>query len=164
MQNLTRAYIAGIIDGEGHIGIHIRSSKNGRTAWLPVVRVSSSSEELIQWLTEHAGMGHVNRLNSGMIFWTPDRQGQVDLLEQVLPYLVIKKRQAEILLEYYRDRPLYVSKGVKVRGAGAGLGEEETARRMRLAEECKALNGRKTQPYVAKNPRYGKANPPAETE
>ncbi len=60
-----KAYIAGIIDGEGSIML-IRFHKNQFPA--PCVSVSSTSFELLEWIQEKTGCGKTNSKKNYKLF------------------------------------------------------------------------------------------------
>ena len=100
-ESLDLAYTAGIIDGEGCIGIYKITNKRSFQA---KVRVGSTDEELVLWLQDTYG-GHINLTNwttAGRPFFTWDKSDSdiIGFLESILPYLRIKKPQAEIALRF----------------------------------------------------------------
>lgn len=154
VQDLTKAYIAGIMDGEGYIGIQVTRSK--RLWFRPGVRISNSNRDLLEWIQAETRAGNLYDLRNGMYALTFDRKAdQIAVLTQLLPYLRVKRRLAQIVLEFYDKQPPYHPKGRGSTGPGTGMGPEEWARREALVAEAKALNGRKTGPYV-RHPRIGK--------
>lgn len=106
------AYIAGIIDGEGTIGIyyHKRRDKNERT-WRIQITVVNTDQELMKWLS---GMLHANvlkvhrqkptaewRSRKECYTLTVDRLKARKVLERIFPYLRIKKKQGELALAFH---------------------------------------------------------------
>jgi hypothetical protein len=110
------AYLAAMIDGEGFISLSKSKlpAKNGSgyiTAaprYRLVVSVTGTSEVLMKWLTEHFG-GSWSRDKSQNPKWKPrcswrccgDKNKEL-LLLAVLPYLIIKRKQAALGLELLR--------------------------------------------------------------
>lgn len=117
-------YLAGIMDGDGHISI-TRSdcptykTRHGKIAYYPdtvrfgiVVAVSNTDVRLMKWLKNTFGGSY----NGGKPFkdrpnWKPKYQWNVSgnenkerVLLAVLPYLVLKREQAIIALEFLRLR------------------------------------------------------------
>ena len=90
-------YLAGIIDGEGCISLDHRAH--------PILIVGNTSEALILWLRDHVAQGSVQVRSS---HWNPKHKKQWawrlagqkigPLLIALLPYLVIKKAQAELVI------------------------------------------------------------------
>lgn len=95
------AYLAGIIDGEGTICI------TGRPRM--VVAIYNSNPDLLDWIKLHFG-GYVNWTPSRKPEWKPIGRVQfadsfaIEILRGVLPFLVLKRRQAKIVLAYHETR------------------------------------------------------------
>ncbi len=102
--NESLAYIAGFVDGEGSIGIH-KSQGLYATLWL---QVSNADERVIQYIshllpgriyaTRRTRNGKVCKI-SYKIQW--NSQEAIDVLELILPYLIVKKDMAEVALEFW---------------------------------------------------------------
>jgi len=101
------AYIAGLIDGEGSILCY----KSGRS-YTKRITISNTRKELMEWLMKKIPFGkfqkkpHPEKPNwsDSYIFYIGKTEYIVWLLEQVLPYLVIKKQLAILMLELCRSR------------------------------------------------------------
>jgi hypothetical protein len=90
------AYLAGIVDGEGSIGLYINS--NGHQ---PTISVGQKREILIDWILERFPGTKVVLENYGIYRWTTSaRKHLIPILEGIRPYLVMKGPQADIVLEY----------------------------------------------------------------
>ena len=102
------AYVAGILDGEGWIGI----SKRSKTMTLtPAVEVSMSDIKCISLLHNVTGLGTISiKTNRGwssntMYYWCI--RGRLEiywLLKAVHPFLVTKREQADIMIEFLERR------------------------------------------------------------
>lgn len=116
------AYIAGIIDGEGTIGTTSRNPtvKRDRARLTLRVAVSMTTPRIAEWLIEVTGLGfrerqgYTRKGNQCPTFiWSAAAAGAASLLEQVLPYLLLKQANAVALLrihgEMLRDRSLIKS-------------------------------------------------------
>ena len=105
------AYTAGIVDGEGCISIYRKRAtcKRGYTLSLKVV-VVNTEEWLCQWLKMQFG-GNVGCRKKGT--WARKHQWgwylyankAIAFLGLILPYLKIKRSQAEIAIDFQLDRP-----------------------------------------------------------
>lgn len=107
-----RAYIAGIVDGEGSIGIYNRCTKNTETKRyiyaLPKLSIHNTNKQLIDWLHQRLG-GCVHKSNhrakpQHSPCWGLDIQGNLQLkklLTVILPYLIIKKDKALTILNHH---------------------------------------------------------------
>ena len=112
MLETEKAYIAGIIDGEGSIML-IRFHKNEYPS--PCVSISSTDIELLEWIKDTTKIGriiykknynkekHLDSYTYRVIY-----NDALKLLEKVEPYLVIKKkklRAKHILYNYKKVTP-----------------------------------------------------------
>jgi hypothetical protein len=93
------AYIAGILDGEGNIGASI---SNG--GLMTYISVGNTNPKLIQFLTSKLGGGNSTRDATetwkACHRWDLTERSTLELvLREVLPYLILKQEQAELLLE-----------------------------------------------------------------
>ena len=101
------AYLAGIIDGEGNIGINL--SKKGK--WQNCdnykirLTISGTDMRLMNWLVENFG-GWIckkpiyKKEHKQSYNWSLMCSQAGDVLEMVLPYLIIKRQQAMIMVSY----------------------------------------------------------------
>ena len=99
------AYIAGIIDGEGCICIRSVTSR-GCSYFQSRLIIGTSSSSLAEYLTRVTGTGfrrthsHAQKANWKPMFrWELGSLQATELLKQVLPYLQIKRVQAELFIE-----------------------------------------------------------------
>lgn len=120
MKETDKAYLAGLIDSDGCIGLMHRKStklykKTGRREYhyyIPQVSVAQKKKECILFLLRFIEGSYCQSYRSnGLYYWTRIyRQDQVAfLLEMILPYLLIKRRQATALLTWleYRKNKIY---------------------------------------------------------
>ena len=102
MKATDKAYIAGIIDGEGCLSISNPRPRDGCSEH--VLRVGMCDKETILFLKETTGIGSIHKprkLPSGKLFWTwvVSIHPASRLLKKLLPYLRSKKKQAEIFIK-----------------------------------------------------------------
>lgn len=107
------AYLAGILDGEGCIGVYSRSKqhKGNRQitparSFRPRISVTSTTHNLVDWLQTSFG-GQVEPIQSNNENWKDsyhwdlvDVQTIFAICKNTLPYLKVKKEQAELVLEF----------------------------------------------------------------
>jgi hypothetical protein len=112
------SYLAGLIDGEGHIGItkgcRYWRNKDGVETKYPAyslqISVANNSSSLMTFLIKHFGGVYYThtRINPNArdgYTWQPKgAKNKEALLLAVLPYLVIKTAQAKMALEFLRMR------------------------------------------------------------
>ena len=96
------AYIAGFVDGEGHILI---LSANTGTSFVAQLGISNTNVEILEWIQEIFG-GYIydkqkvkGRKQGYQIRW--NRRNRVkEILTLLLPYLKVKRAQAEVVIEF----------------------------------------------------------------
>ena len=100
------AYLAGIIDGEGHIYIcRAKDSKSGKRYYTMGLDISSTDERLPLWIKENYGGNYYLKKDKGVRTgnywrWCIQSNKAVKVLQDVFPYLVIKREQALIAIEF----------------------------------------------------------------
>jgi hypothetical protein len=110
MKETEKAYIAGLIDGEGTISISHNNSQ-GSDAYSIVLRIYNSDKRMIDWVENVTGYGNVreekmrkdnwNRPNiKPMYKWAIYANNIRKLLPEIEKYLVIKKEQSQIMQEF----------------------------------------------------------------
>ena len=98
------AYLAGIIDGEGHIGVY-KTMGRINMRYRVRVGVSNTNDKLLEWLMSEFGGFYKSKKvyksnHKVSYFWQLADNDADYLLEMVLPYLIIKKQQAILVLCY----------------------------------------------------------------
>jgi hypothetical protein len=103
-----RAYLSGIIDGEGSIML-IRFHHNQLPA--PCVSIASTSYELLEWVRSKTGLGLIKSkknykpyVHENSFTFTAKYNDAIEMLEMVEPYLVInqKKLRAQLIINDYK--------------------------------------------------------------
>jgi len=131
MTDTEKAYIAGIIDGEGSIML-TKFHNNQYPA--PCVSISSTTIELLQWIKEKTKVGTIkskknyNKINHKDSYtYIVKYDNAIELLKQIQPYLIIeiKKKRAELILTKYK----------KVTPRNGRYNEEMKANKERFYEE-----------------------------
>lgn len=137
------AYIAGITDGEGCINLYgSRSAYN----YAPRVSITNSSVELMELLKEEFG-GSVTVMRDGThpdhprktYSWYLGYRNVGPFLYQIYPYLLIKKRQARLVLMYLKTIPEGNTRACEVSPKTAAI-------RQKIYAEIKELNGYRSHP------------------
>ena len=136
------AYLAGIIDGEGTI--RIEKANRIKTNWVPrysaAICAVNTNQEVIELLrqtfTPQCNMRKVEVLQSRKPCYrwgTSGSQITQGILEKLLPFLVIKRSQAELVLEFCRKKKSFANfKG--------GVSKEELLWREEFYQKVKKLN------------------------
>ncbi|WP_346929116.1 hypothetical protein [Clostridium sp.] len=109
MTEIEKAYIAGIIDGEGSIMLQ-RFHTNQYPA--PCVSIASTTIELLTWLKDTIGYGVIIKKKN----YNPEKHklsysfvikqnNAIKLLEDIYPYLIIesKRKRAEMIITQYKS-------------------------------------------------------------
>jgi hypothetical protein len=104
-----KAYIAGIIDGEGSIML-IRFHKNQFPS--PCVSISSTTLELLEWIKNKTNVGNIiskknydpNKHKNSYTYIVKYRNA-IKFIEYIEPYLVIesKRKRAQLILNEYES-------------------------------------------------------------
>ena len=110
--DVERAYAAGLIDGEGSIRITERG-KNGGTTFTPgqrtlMVELTNTAKPMVEWLNER-WPGSVNFLpaseegnRKARWHWRLAANRALAFLDEILEYLVVKRRQAVLGRRFQR--------------------------------------------------------------
>ena len=116
------SYLAGLLDGEGHITIRRAKTRNKRYRkdgsfgvstglhYVSVVAITNTSEVMMRWVKETFGGNYYPKSNNlKHLNWKPSFDWHVSnnkamerLLLGVLPYLIVKKEQAKLALSNIR--------------------------------------------------------------
>jgi len=108
--NLTRemaTYLAGLIDGDGCISIRPYGKKH---TFSPRIEVSSKNYDFLEKLKNIIGGGsisrQVDRRNGSITYhlYFEKLEDCKKILEAITPFLILKKRQGELLLEFCNIR------------------------------------------------------------
>ena len=108
MDELSIQYIAGFFDGEGSIGIY--SNKTRSTCARTQLTQNKTKESLfvLDFLKNKYG-GNISEqktLSGGIKYnWQLNPKGVKVFLQDIFPYLVLKKNQALITLNWIDNRP-----------------------------------------------------------
>ena len=147
MNKLTeteKAYLAGLLDGEGCVGIQKKKSQYKKYLFDFGVRVviTNTNYELICWLKEKTGIGCASEYSKDKTYkknWNPVHRWTVvceqarGFLIEVYPYLKIKKEITDLVLTLPMTKVEW-----KIYGRSMGVYEEQKT----LFEKAKAKNKR----------------------
>lgn len=133
------AYLAGILDGEGHMSVTV-DRKNRRH--FAAVGVSNTSWQLMEWLHSNFGGNIIHRTNpANKQFWRDRYEWRIytkaidGLLPKVLPFLVVKAPQARLILD--------LRESLK---SDRRITDEVFAQRESIKDSIRSLNGRTSSP------------------
>lgn len=163
MRELTepqKAYIAGIIDGEGTISVtmHHQKIKSGiGEQILHKVAVSNTEVRLLEWLVGTTGLGAVKvaskskttklarfdiTKNKPLFIWGLWGNSIRQLLPEIIPYLVIKQRHATLMLDSLEQTKNRKGREYCGMDKGFPLTDKAKERRRWIVAEMKWLNRR----------------------
>lgn len=108
LTEVEKAYLAGIVDGEGSMGYYFHKAKNRYEATLSIVNTESS---IMTWIKDRIDYGNFvsarkqdasGRRKHVVHVWRINNKTRVkDFLEAITPYLVTKQEQANVLLNLW---------------------------------------------------------------
>lgn len=138
-------WVAGFFDGEGSVFVEIAKSKNTRRGVrnLLTVSVTQTSLPCLNLIKQHFG-GSILAItkdrrhsmnNSVCYMWRVRSKDAIAFLEIIAPYVVVKKEQVELALQY----PLTLADGSKYAGLHNPLPDEVHNRRMEIGQKLRDI-------------------------
>lgn len=119
MEEVKLAYIAGILDGEGSIMIQKQASKSFMEQrrkrgcfhphYAPAIRIGMIEKKPLEFIVETTAIGKVYEEKPyhhkrSMFRWMIRSKSEVeDFLPLVIPYLLVKIKQAELCLQFMKE-------------------------------------------------------------
>jgi hypothetical protein len=140
LSEMQLGYLAGLLDGEGAVSITKLVRRDDRKRKRDIglradVRVSQRRKRLLDVMLDWVGAENatISRTGAdGRYFVIRFKSVWLKThLPEILPYLILKRRQAEIVVTFLNN-PKWPGRN--------GVGAEEWERRLKLYEECKFLN------------------------
>ena len=141
MSAVEAAYLAGLIDGEGSIGLHAYRQHGERRShgFKPVLAISNTDMRIINCALKFTGTGYVteSRKDDGIhkpcYRWHVSPLNIGGIVRAVQPYLVSKRPQSVLLLEYL---------GFLEMGASRRVTDADFVRAIEIHREMRILNRR----------------------
>ncbi len=142
------AYVAGLIESDG--SITITQKRYGKEASNYFLRVTFSQKDgrMVDWLLGAIGGSaylhyKTREKREAYHHWSIQHNQAKELLKKILPFLIMKKRQAEIGVQFQERvnvavRKLQRNEKGQVLPNSVTLGEHEMNERKKLFEELKA--------------------------
>lgn len=111
MEETTLAYTAGLIDGEGYVGL--MKNRSAKDSFIPTVKVASTDPHMVPFLNETWGgwiewrrPPNKTKNSKASLCWVICNKPQLqEFLLMIYPYLRVKKAQAEVLISYIQNCP-----------------------------------------------------------
>ena len=136
---VDRAYLAGLIDGEGSIYVGAFGPERKRSCY-PAVAIGMTDKAIIEWVAGHFAVKVSYVCKRKNPKWLDQyfvrlsgKRAQI-LCRVLLPYLKVKRRQAELVLTFPCD--MRIAPGIKIEGTAVN------AARFALRDQINALNHR----------------------
>ena len=148
-QTALWAYLAGLIDGEGSFVIQktniekmAKSSRSKTPRYLGVFCIGMVHREPLDLIQKTIGAGKVyeERVPNRRSIWRIRFAGRlkiIEFIENLLPYLIVKKPQAEVLLDFITN---WKTSGRKEHGFRDRVCSEELQRREEAYLKMRKLN------------------------
>lgn len=143
------AYLAGLIDGEGSFVILktetekiAKFSRSKSPRYLGYFSIGMVDKSPLEVIRDVIGKGKVyeERVPNRRSIWRIRFGGRITLIpfiKALLPYLIVKKRQAELLLDFCEN---WVTPGKKEHGFREKVSDEELQRREEAYQKMRKLN------------------------
>lgn len=104
-------YLAGFVDGEGHIGIkkHTRFLRSKSECYYERISVANTNKEIIDIFKKEFGgyvYHHKPSKLSNNSYWSwevTNKQARI-MLEKIYPYLIVKKIEADVVMELTKSK------------------------------------------------------------
>ena len=105
------AYLAGFIDGDGSIYVRLKPNDTYRygfqVAPYIILFQSAKDEANFQKICQMLDCGYLRKRKDGILEYTIGRQEEILALTKLIkPYLILKRRQADLLEEIFRQKAL----------------------------------------------------------
>ena len=135
MEEVEKAYLAGIIDGEGTVTL-MRHHQNETPA--PYVAISNNDLKLLHWVKKKIGAGTITtkprreQHHKDSYTWCLRFDKAIAFLNSIKGYLIIKRRQADLIVKEYKS----------VTSRSGRYTPELLRRKIKLVAKVKELNQR----------------------
>lgn len=146
LSEAQKAYIAGFVDGEGSISVFItRHKERNHKSFDALVRVTNTNKDVLDTLCLWTGLGFVRpqsirRKNMAFVInrkpqwkWQVSPNQMRELLPAILPYLQVKRRVTQLVMEFLGER---------ARPRGWNVTQKMLDKNNRIVREIQSLNVR----------------------
>ncbi len=108
MMETEKAWLAAVIDCEGSISVAREQQVKAKRgySYRPLVQINNTKRELVARVQEITGVGAINRVShqdhaswNDIYRWNANSNAIRKFLPEIVPYLLLKKRQAERTLQ-----------------------------------------------------------------
>lgn len=145
-------YLSGLVDGEGFIGIAKQIRKDRPSpAYRTIFQIANTHKLLMDTLKQEFG-GNVYIITreandkgwKEQYVWHCYDTKTAELLPQLIPYLIVKKQQAILIIEFIKNKKTFKRKSLGVGKGSSPLSQGEIDYREILYQKVKVLNKRGT--------------------
>jgi hypothetical protein len=131
-KNLSKvelAYLAGLIDGDGAImaWIERHPEKKFKFRVRLALKVTLNQKQILEWIKKKVKFGYLKRNRNQNEWCSQDQEKIENFLSEILPFLKVKRKQAEIALKIAK---------IKVKSLG------DLMKKAKLADSLAKLNAR----------------------
>lgn len=105
MEKIEKAYLAGLVDGEGTVTL---SRKHSNETPSPEVSIANNSLQLLGWVKNVVGTGKItskrkNKPHHAQSYtWSIRDNKVISFLDEIKNYLIVKKQQAKLITKKYK--------------------------------------------------------------
>lgn len=111
VRSVSWDYIAGFFDGEGHIGL-VERKKHKSTSYQLTFMICNTDKKVLKSIRSKIGGRWVKSINISPYIGRPflyriivqKQETMKHILNKLIPLLIVKKKQAELVLEYINIR------------------------------------------------------------
>ncbi len=102
----NRAYTAGFLDADGAIMATIEKHGEKKFGWRVrvTVKITQKGDEVIKWFHQSYKIGYIRKNHTTHEWIIRDQQVAVQILTLLLPYMKVKKRQAEMSIRIIKTQ------------------------------------------------------------
>jgi len=153
MNDIEKAYLAGMIDGDGSICLFHKKNKTVRRGYYyePALIISNNDKKMLDKLVDIIKISYnpVKRRSyrknpkhtQGYFFWVGRMASLLELLKEIEPFLISKQKRCRMLMEFLEIQK--VLRGGVLRNMGNSRKTYDyTERQHELFREIKRLNKR----------------------
>ena len=99
VDSTERAYVAGVMDGEGCIGL-TKKNNGYSNCYRYYVEISNSNLEMLEWIQDRFG-GHIRHAHYNTFLLEWHSKGDIyNLLELLEEFMIVKKSEALAMLDF----------------------------------------------------------------
>ena len=135
MVEIEKAYIAGLVDGEGSVTL---SRKHRNETPSPEVSIANNNLQLLDWVKNVVGAGKIttkskNKAHHAQSYtWSIRDNKAICFLNEIKDYLIVKKQQSWLIIRKYK---MYTPRNGKYT-------PEMLRRKLELVAQIRKLNQR----------------------